>query len=457
VALARFYDFVLSIDKNPGSAKMKTVSSPLLPIKIYSVLPGSDTWPYLTVRHSYKIVTRVNKDAALDLIRKASEGISRAEIAQALNISRATASSIVDRLIASGLVLERGAGVSRGGRRPIVLEVNPSAGQVIGVDIGASHVVVVITDLRGKILSESEEPFDITRGPEACLNRVADLVESLVRKSGCTWAEVRAVGMGVPGPVIIAEGIVSSPPIMPGWDGFPIRTRLEDRWHKPVMIDNDADLGVLGEWTFGAGRGESNLAYIKIGTGIGCGILLNGEVYHGVLGTAGEIGHFTISQDGPPCKCGNYGCLEAMAGGQAIAQRAQLAVKAGQRTSLAALDGEITAQAVAQAAQTGDLVSQQLLRDAGRHIGSALASLVNLLNPGLVLIGGGVAQAGAPLLDPIRESARQRCLRAAAQAARIEVAALKRYSVVMGAVALALSHAFESHAQTKRRRERAPA
>lgn len=409
------------------------------------------------VRHGHKIVGKINKDAALDLIRKASDGISRAEIAQALNVSRATASSIVDRLIASGLVLERGAGVSRGGRRPIVLEVNPGAGKVIGVDSGASHLRVVITDLRGQILSEIEEPFDIKRGPEVYLDRVGDRVEALLRQSGCAWAEVRAVGMGVPGPVIMAEGIVSSPPIMPGWDGFPIRQRLEDRWQKPVVIDNDADLGALGEWTFGAGRGETNLAYIKIGTGIGCGILLNGEVYHGVLGTAGEIGHFTISQDGPPCKCGNYGCLEAMASGQAIAHRAQLAVKAGQRTSLTAVEGEITAHDVARAAQADDLVSQQLLSDAGRHIGSALASLVNLLNPGLVLIGGGVAEAGRYLLDPIRESAQQRGLRAAVQAARIEVAALKRHSVVRGAVALALSHAFESYAPTKRRRAPAPA
>jgi predicted NBD/HSP70 family sugar kinase len=233
---------------------------------------------------------------------------------------------------------------------------------------------------------------------------------------------------------------------MPGWDGYPIREFFQAHWERPALVDNDADLGALGEWSFGAGRGEANLAFIKIGTGIGCGLLLDGRLYHGVVGTAGEIGHVTISQDGPPCKCGNYGCLEAMAGGRAIAQRARLAILAGQRTSLAERsDGhELTARDVALAAQAGDAVSQQLLNDAGRHIGSALASLINLLNPGLVLIGGRVAEAGDILLDPIREAVGHRSLRASLQATRIERAALGRYATALGAVSQALDSAFQS-------------
>ena len=392
------------------------------------------------------IVRRVNKDSALDLIRRTSEGISRAQIAEQLNLSRSTVSVIVDEFIASGLVLERGTGTSRGGRRPIVLEINPDAGRVVGVDMGASHLLVSIADLRGQVLREAEARLNIADGPEACLRRMSELVSSTLAHAACDLAAVRAVGLGVPGPVVAARGMVSSPPIMPGWDGFPIRQQLEEQWRKPVGIDNDADLGALGEWTFGAGRGASNLAYIKIGTGIGCGILLDGHVYHGVLGTAGEIGHVTVSQDGPPCKCGNYGCLEAMAGGAAIAQRAQMAVKAGQRTALANLPPgrEITARDVAQAAQAGDVISQQLLGDAGRQIGSALASLINLLNPGLILIGGGVAEAGEFILGPIQEAVQQHSLRASLQATRIARAALGRHSVSMGAVALALTMAFQA-------------
>jgi predicted NBD/HSP70 family sugar kinase len=218
---------------------------------------------------------------------------------------------------------------------------------------------------------------------------------------------------------------------MPGWDGFPIRERLAQKWGRPVFVDNDADLGALGEGTFGAGRGEPNLAYIKVGTGIGCGILLDGHIYRGVHGTAGEIGHVTISEDGPPCTCGNYGCLEAMAGGRAIAQRAQLAIKAGQRTALTTLNhnGEVSA------------------RDVGRHIGGALASLINLLNPGLVLVGGGVAGAGEFLLNPIRAAAQERSMRAAFQSTRIELATLSARSVIMGALSLAMTQTFKSYVE----------
>ncbi|HLE28186.1 MAG TPA: ROK family transcriptional regulator [Anaerolineales bacterium] len=405
------------------------------------------------MKEDQKIVLRLNKDAALGLIRRNPSGISRAEIAEQLSVSRSTVSSIVDNFISSGLVLERGVGASRGGRRPIVLEINPDAGRVVGVDMGASHMLVVVADLRGQILCEAEDQLDIASGPEVCLRGMSGLVSETLAQAGCSLEKVRAIGVGVPGPVVAAQGIVSSPPIMPGWDGFPIRQWLEAQWRRSVMIDNDADLGALGEWTFGAGQGEANLAYIKIGTGIGCGILLDGRLYHGVLGTAGEIGHVTISQDGPPCKCGNYGCLEAMAGGRAIAQRAQMVVKAGQRTALANLPPghEITARDVALAAQAGDAISQQLLGDAGRHIGSALASLINLLNPGLILIGGGVAEAGEFILGPVQEAVQQRSLRASLQATRIAQAALGRHSVSMGAVSLALSMAFQAHLRAGRR------
>jgi len=311
-------------------------------------------------------VRNSNKAAIIERLRQAKAGLSRAELAETLNVSRSTVSVIVNDLLARGLVLEQGAGTSRGGRRPIVLQINRDAGRVVGIDIGASHLSAVVADLDGVVLGEMHEPLHIETGPDECLERVFVLVEAALSVAGSHMQQVLAISVGVPGPVVAKLGIVSAPPIMPGWDSFPIRQRIEARWHKPTALDNDADLGALGEWTFGVGRGEMNLAYIKVGTGIGCGLILNGQIYRGVLGTAGEIGHVTISESGPPCTCGNYGCLEAMAGGRAIAQRALLAVKAGQRTQLARLDhaGEPTARDVALAAQNGDLVSQQLLADA---------------------------------------------------------------------------------------------
>lgn len=400
-----------------------------------------------------KIVRNLNKDAVLDMIRSAESGVSRAEIAQALDISRSTVSAIVDEFIAAGAVLEQGAGASRGGRRPIVLQINPEAGRVLGVDIGATHTLVVLADMQGKVLAETEALLDIAQSPATHLNQVYSLVEQCLQQGHSVLDAVKAIGVGVPGPVVIDRGIVSLPPIMPGWDGFAIRQQLEGRWGKPILLDNDADLGALGEWTFGGGKGQANLVYIKIGTGIGCGILLNGQIYHGVLGTAGEIGHVTVTEDGPPCTCGNYGCLEAMAGGRAIAQRAELAVKAGQRTSLAEINhGQpITARDVARAAQAGDMVSQQLLADAGRHIGSALASLINLLNPGKVLIGGGVMGAGDFFLGAIRQSVNERTMRPSLRAVQLEASALGRRSVALGGVALALTTAFARYAAPRER------
>jgi glucokinase-like ROK family protein len=390
----------------------------------------------------------MNKLSIVDHIRRSQSGISRAELAETMGVSRSTVSTIVNSLIAQGLVLERGAGVSRGGRRPIVLEVNRDAGRVMGVDIGASHLTVVLADLMGCIVAQVEEPLSIERGPETCLVSIFRLVDAALAHAGVSMAEVLAIGVGVPGPVVAEHGIVTAPPIMPGWDAFPIRDRLQAHWGTPCILDNDADLGALGEWNFGAGRGETHLAYIKVGTGIGCGLLLDGQLYRGVLGTAGEIGHVTVSQAGPPCTCGNYGCLEAMAGGRAIGQRAELAVRAGQRTLLAQTchGRAITALDVALAAEEGDAVSQQLLADAGRHIGSALASLINLLNPGLVLIGGGVTGAGDRLFDSIHHVAVERTMRASRHVTRVMPAALGRLSIAMGGVSQALARTFQLQA-----------
>lgn len=390
-------------------------------------------------------VRSLNKASIIDLIRQAESGISRAELAEALEVSRTTVSTIIADLLTEGLVLERGAGASRGGRRPIVLEINPDAGRVVGVDLGATHLVVLVADLNGRVLAGAEEPLVIEAGPEPCLEQALALVAATLSQACSRLDQVRAIGVGVPGPVIAEQGIVSAPPIMPGWDAYPIRAALAARWQRPTTLDNDADLGALGEWTFGAGQGANNLAYIKIGTGIGCGLLLDGHIYRGVLGTAGEIGHVTVSESGPPCTCGNYGCLEAMAGGRAIAQRAELAVRAGQRTSLAQVagSGPLTTRAVAQAAAEGDMVAQQLLADAGRHIGSAVASLINLLNPGRVVLGGGVTKSGSYLLDPLHQAIAERTMRPSRQAAQVVLAQLGRRSVALGAVSQALSQTFQ--------------
>jgi len=306
--------------------------------------------------------------------------------------------------------------------------------------MGATHLRMVVSDFSAHVLDEVEQPLSIAEGPVVILEQIDQQFKALLEKMKLTADSIMAIGMDVPGPVVAIVGKVSNPPIMPGWDEYPIRTHLEELWQLPVSIGNDAELGALGEWAYGAGRGENNLAYIKVGTGVGAGLLLDGQIYRGATGTAGEIGHITIDENGPLCTCGNYGCLEAMAGGLAIARKAREAIENGRRTQLSALSPEkILAVDVARAAQQGDLVAQQIITDAGRYLGIAIASLVNIFNPGMVVIGGGVSQLGDLLLEPIRKTVMERSLHASAKVARITSAVLGRRASSMGAVVQAIN------------------
>lgn len=396
-------------------------------------------------------VKNINKHTVLDLIRFAPGGISRVEIARRMGLTRAAVTAIVNDLLETGIIREAESIHAQNGRPPIVLEINPTLGYVIGIDFGATHLSLLVADLSARVLDELETEFAIQTGPEAGIAEADHRVRELLERAGLTLESVVAIGMGVPGPIVSDAGMVIAPPIMPGWDRFPIRDSLEKLWGVPVSLNNDAELGVLGEWAAGAGRGERNLAYIKVGTGIGAGLLLDGQIYRGVTGSAGEIGHLTIDENGPVCTCGNQGCLEAIAGGRAIALQAQEAVRRKQRTHLTSIQPieSITARDVAAAARRGDLIAQQILARAGTHIGIAIAGLVNLFNPGLVIIGGGVAQTGDILLDPMRQAVQRRSLPAATRAVRITTAMLGRRSSSIGAVIQALTIALHQVADRK--------
>ena len=384
-------------------------------------------------------VKNINKHAVVDLIRFTSGGISRIELSRQMNLTRAAITTIVADLQSEGLVREVESHYPSG-RRPIVLEINPERGYVVGIDMGATHVTILVTDYSARVVRELDETLDINAGPAVCLPRVEELVHRILAEAGLTLKDVSAIGAGVPGPVVAGVG-VSGPPIMPGWDGYPIRDDLAKRFGLPVSLRNDAELGAIGEWAYGAGRGERHLAYIKVGTGIGAGLLLDGQIYGGANGSAGEIGHVTIDESGPICTCGNRGCLEALAGGRAIARRAIQEVNSGRRTMLAEITptSNIRSRDVIAAARRGDLVSQQIVSEAGVHLGTALASLVNLFNPSMVVVGGGVAQIGDLLLEPIRATVHQRSLLPASRSVRITSALLGRRSSAMGAVVQALS------------------
>jgi glucokinase-like ROK family protein len=399
-------------------------------------------------------VKYVNKHTALDLILFSPGGLSRVELARQIGLTRAAMTQIVNDLLDSGAIRETEATNSKGGRPPIILEINPQGGHVVGIDMGATHVNLVITDFSGRVSDEVEIPINIKESPSVCLDLVDKLLRETIAKMNLQLSDIDAIGFGAPGPVDTNAGMVIAPPIMPGWDRFPIREMLEKKWGCPIALANDAELGALGEWAYGAARGENDIAYIKVGTGIGAGLLLDGQIYHGISGAAGEIGHLTMIENGPICNCGNAGCLETLAGGMAIARQAQEAVRKGRRTLLSEISPieSITAREVSAIARRGDLVAQQIIVQAGRYLGIAIAGIVNLFNPTMIILGGGVAQIGDLFLQPIRDEVQKRSLPAAVRTLRIQTAVLRRRSSSMGAVVLALSSALHKLAEAKGRR-----
>jgi glucokinase-like ROK family protein len=327
------------------------------------------------------------------------------------------------------------------GRKPIVLEINPAKGYVAGVDIGATHITVLLANYSAQVVDELERSAVISDGPQKILGQVSEMIEELSARSGIKKESIHAVGVGVPGPVVNGTGMVSDPPIMPGWNHVLIDQLLYSKLGIPVTVCNDAELGAVGEWAYGAGRGERNLIYVKVGMGIGAGILIDGSIYHGATGSAGEIGHITLDENGPMCSCGNKGCLEAMAGGKAVAMNAIQAIKNGGRSSLTGLKPleSITSHDVIDEAFRGDLLCQQIMVDAGYHLGTAIAGLVNMFNPSIVIIGGNMARIGDLMLEPIRKTVQERSLRLASSNLRIATALLGRRSSGMGAIVEALN------------------
>ena len=381
----------------------------------------------------------------MDLIRFADKGISRADLADKMGLTRAAVTVIINDLISNGIILNTESRSTSSGRPPVALEINPVQGLVAAVDIGAMHLSVALGDFSARILEEIEVPFRVDCGPKESFQEVDRILSQLLQKRRVSASDLAAIGVGVPGPVIADQGMVMAPPIMPGWDRFPIRITLERQWGTAVTLNNDAELGALGEWAYGAGRGEKNLAFIKVGSGIGAGLMINRQIYGGTTGSAGEIGHLTIDENGPLCTCGNCGCLEAFAGGHAIASQARKLVASGKRTLLSEKHlNEITARDVAEAARRGDLPAQEIIQRSGTFIGIAIAGLINLFNPSTVIIGGGVAQVGDLLTGPIRQAVRERSLRAFEHSVRITTAMLGRRSSLIGALVQAINLAIHN-------------
>ncbi len=387
--------------------------------------------------------------AVLDEIRL-GRSRSRPELIARTGLGRAIVARRVEDLIERGLVAEGVPGPSTGGRPARQLTFRGDAGHVLVADLGATSIDVAVTDLEGRILGHHDEPARIEDGPERCLERVDVLFDALLRTTEAIPGRLWGVGIGVPGPVEFGSGRPISPPIMPGWDGYPIRERFVERYGAPVWVDNDVNVLALGEWRSGVAAGHDNVIVIKIGTGVGAGIISGGRLHRGAQGSAGDVGHIQISEDPSiVCRCGNVGCLEALAGGAAIGRLGEEAALEGSSTRLGvALDqhGTVSAADVARAASAGDAVAVEILRSAGRRVGSMLASVVNFFNPSLVVIGGGVANSPDQLLVAIRDAVHRRSLPLATRDLLIERSSLGALAGVIGASSMVVDQLFSRSA-----------
>jgi glucokinase-like ROK family protein len=370
-----------------------------------------------------------------------SAATSRHGLANQLAYSRTKANSLVAGLIEQGLVEEVGLQQSSGGRRPETLQLAGDLGVVLGADLGATSLDIAVMRPDLRIIASHSEPADVRAGPSVVLARVREVMRQLLAAQRISPKRVIAIGLGVPGPVDFASGQLVNPPLMPEWDAFSIRDCLGEAFDAPVFVDNDVNLMALGElWRLQ--RQLQNFLVIKVGTGIGCGIVCHGEVYRGANGSAGDVGHICVDQAGPRCHCGNVGCLEAMAAGPAIAAMAQQAVERGESRSLAdamrAGNGKLTAADVGGASRNGDAAASAIIQRAGNLVGQMLASVVNFFNPSHVFIGGGVTQVGPLFLASVRQSVYHRSLALSTRHLEIQYTPLGHHAGVTGTGVLAM-------------------
>ena len=333
--------------------------------------------------------------------------------------------------------------LKRTGELDIAKEPPSNKDLFLGIDLGGTKIIAGLVDSVGQVVAKQYRTTEAREGPAAVLDRMIEATGELLTAESIDRNEIIAVGVAAPGPIDAKSGVVTAPPNLPGWHNVPLAKRIQERLSLPAFLENDANAAALGEHRFGAGRGAEHLIYVTASTGIGGGFILDGRLYRGATGAAAEVGHMTILPCGPLCGCGNRGCLEALASGTAIAREAQERVARGVPTLIAELaqgdsDG-ISAKMVAQAADLGDAEANEILDQAMIYLGVGMANLVNLFNPQLLVIGGGLTKMGPRLFDPVRRIVDRRAFPAAASAVEIKRAQLGDDVGLLGAAAVAMT------------------
>ncbi|MGE5587137.1 MAG: ROK family protein [Clostridia bacterium] len=360
---------------------------------------------------SRKLIKDLNISLVIDAVRQHGP-ISRADLARVTNLGRSTITGIASVLLEEGFLVELGSGESRVGRRPILLKFNEKARPVIAIKLAPGRIVGAVTDMDAHLLCQQERLLADSETADEIVEALIQMTHALLTEAKVDIDDVLGMGMVLPGIVDPKTGVSVWPSFF-NWINVPMKQILEDRLGVQVFIDNDANAAALAEKWYGAGRDYADLVCVTVGAGVGAGLIVGGRLYRGGASGAGEIGHMTIDEEGPQCICGNRGCLEAMVSDKALVRQAveRLAENPGSMVlQLAEGDkSKITREIIVEAAKAGDEMAQALIRQAGTHIGTGLANLVNILNPEAIIVGGeAAAQAGDLLLEPIRRTVKER-------------------------------------------------
>ena len=384
--------------------------------------------------NSLHLIKKINRVKLLNLLRQKSP-LSRTQLAIFSHLDNKTITNIIGELLKESLVKPIGFQASSGGRRGELLDINEDYAHIIGIDLGASHILGVLVNLKAKIIKKEKlEILPRKEGKNKIIKKVLKLCHNLL-KTESPDKQIKGIGFVLPGILDREKGISKFSVNLMAWEKVPIKKILEKEFSLPVFLEESSRAMALAENWFGAGRNVDNFISLDLGIGIGMGIILGGKLYYGKTESAGEIGHTTVEEKGRRCHCGKYGCLETIASGLAIAQEAR------EQTHLN--PPPITAQTVADAAKNNDKFSLEILAKAGKNLGIAVSNIINLFNPELLIIGGGLANSGKPLLVPMKEAIKKYTLPTLVQPTRIVVSKLGEESAALGAATLFLKGIFE--------------
>lgn len=379
------------------------------------------------------------KDSVLRLIWR-EHNISRAEISRQLDLSRSTVTEIIKELLPTGLIAEVGIGESSGGRKPILLEFQDDAKVILGIDIGATHVSVAMTNLRGKLLHWKEKEYPVREDSEGTYNLIDQLCNDCFSSLNFGYDKLLSIGVSVPSPVDPIRPEYLSETVIPAWHGKSGLERLREKYGVPVYLDNDANLGALAEHWWGAGKNVNDLIYIKISSGIGAGYILNGKLYRGSKGIAGEMSHMPIDPNGRLCGCGLRGCLATVISAWALKER--IGTLANLYPDSPLLNGNPGVIDIENAALDNDPLAIQVVAEATNYLTSAITSLVNLMNPDMIIIGGSLSRLKELVFDPIQEKINSCALVNNVTTTKLVTSALGSKGIAIGAATLAIEQAF---------------